>query len=185
MEKDDNKQIRGLSKQIRLRFKKAIELSEVKPGEKVLDLGCGNKKLKEFLPKVEYLGVDVKKYNGVLQHNLEKGLPKKIKKQKFDIIFMLEFLEHIENFKSLLKECKKIMSKKGRIIVSTPNYIFCVSEDMGHIHKFTKSNMRNLAKECNLKITKISGTYIHIPIIHFQIPSSQTFYNDVLVYRLE
>jgi len=48
--------------------------------------------------------------------------------------------------------------------------------------------MRNLARICGLKITKITGTYIRFPPLtrHFIfIPTNQTIYSEVLVYRLE
>lgn len=134
-----------------IRLKKSIKLADVRLGEKVLDLGCGDMSLKQMLsPDVNYVGID--KNGGAIEYDLEDGLPKAIKNQKFDIIFMNEFIEHIENFKSILLECKQILTEKGRIIISTPSnnrilygdFFNGIGEDEGHIHCFRKTNMRIL-----------------------------------------
>ena len=180
------------------RFSKCIKLAGITGGENILDLGCGDMKLKKYLPSnCKYIGID---YNGKgnIKHNLEKGLPLEIKDGKFDVIFMLEFIEHIENFKSLLLECREILSSKGRVIISTPhNHRLLISdfttkwigEDKTHIHCFRKSSMLNLAHICGYKITKMIGTGIRFPPFtrkyFFVIPTNQTIYGEGIIYRLE
>ena len=170
-----------------IRLSKSVKLASVKPHEKVLDLGCGDCKLKKFLPDVDYLGIDIKKKaKNVIEWDLERGLPPEIRKRKFDIIFMNEFIKHIENFKTLLIQCKNILSKNGRIILSTPSpNRFIIREDPTHIHCFRKTNIINLARICGLKVTKIIGSHIRIPVLHWIIPTNQTFYSDVIIYRLD
>lgn len=178
-----------------VRLKKCVELANILADEKVLDLGCSDMFIKNFLPhNCKYLGIDEK--GGDIIHNLEKGLPKGIVGRKIDIILMCEFLEHIENFKSLLMECEELLSDKGRIIVSTPSnnrilygdFFGGVGEDRQHIHCFRKTNMRNLAKVCGLHIVKTVGTYIRIPPISHKyiiIPTDQTVYTEVIIYVLK
>jgi hypothetical protein len=99
---------------------------------------------------------------------------------------MNEFIEHVVNFKTLLTTCRKILSDKGRIIISTPAPSrFIIRGDPTHIHCFRKTNMKNLVKICGLRVTKCVSTYISIPILNKYIPVSQTFYSEVLIYRLE
>ncbi|MCD6226396.1 MAG: class I SAM-dependent methyltransferase, partial [Candidatus Aenigmarchaeota archaeon] len=163
----------------KLRFKKIIKIAQPRTGEKILDLGCYEGTIKSYIPfDVDYTGIDIKKDGkNIIKYDLEKGLPSKIKNKKFDLIFMNEFIEHIENFKTLLLECKKILKKDGRIIISTPsNNRFIIKEEPTHIHCFRKTNMENLARICGLKITKIIGTYIRIPILNIYIPTNQTIY---------
>lgn len=175
-----------------MRFRKSVDAAEIKGDESVLDLGCGSCKLKNFLPKsITYLGVDFpkkgkdyglntsKKNKDIVFWNLENSLPVKIKKKKFDVVFLLEVLEHIENFKTLLKECAKILKKNGRIIITTPsNNRFITKEDKGHIHCFRPTNFENLANEIGLKIKTIKGIYIKIPIFNIYIPSNSLSYNE-------
>jgi len=109
---------------------------------------------------------------------------------------MDEFIEHIENFKTLLIECSNVLSENGRIIISTPpnnrilygDFFDGRGEEPTHIHCFRKTNMRNLERMCNLSITKIVGTYIRFPPIlkwWIVIPTNQTLYTEVIIYRLE
>lgn len=190
----------------KIRFQRAVELAEIQEGDRILDLGCGKTyNLLRFIDHRSigyYCGIDMEiedsfyeKYE-LIKWNLENGLSQKVKEKEFDVIFLLEVLEHIENFKTLLKECREILSDKGRIIISTPSAnrivygdIFDgIGEDMNHIHCFKKSNMRNLARKCGLKVTKIVGTYVRFPPFfrkYIVIPTKQTFYNEVLVYRLD
>jgi hypothetical protein len=68
-------------------------------GEIVIDLGCRNKILKEYLTgKFEYYPVDFNpSINNAdfINHNLENGLPKEL--GKIDIITAIDVLEHINN----------------------------------------------------------------------------------------
>jgi len=181
-----------MKKSERIRLQKCVDIADVKSNEKVLDLGCGkDKPLKSFLGAgVGYVGVDK-----VFGDDLEKGLPVRVSQSKFDIIFMDEFIEHIEHFKTLLMDCRDILSKKGRIIISTPSnnrilygdFFNGTGEDLTHIHCFRKTNMRNLARVCSLKIVDITGTYVRVPPVTRKciiIPTNQTVYTEVIVYKL-
>lgn len=169
-----------------IRLRRCAQVADVKPNESVLDLGCGDSYIKNYLPAVNYVGIDQSRTD--ICHDLEKGLPATVLEQRFDVVFLNEFIEHIENFRSLLIQCRNILTSKGRIIVSTPsaNRIM-VGEDPTHIHCFRKTNMHNLARICNLKIEKAVGTYIRVPPIsplYLAIPTHQTFYTEVVVYKL-
>ena len=178
-----------------IRLEKSIRLANIHADEKVLDLGCGDMSIKKFLPpSCRYLGIDEK--GGDIAHNLERGLPDEIIGSEFDIIFLTEILEHLENFKSLLIECKEALTDNGRIVISTPSnnrilygdFFKGIGEDVQHIHSFRKTNMRNLAKVCGLQISKITGTYIRIPPVSHKfiiIPTNQTIYTEVMIYALK
>ncbi|NMC51949.1 class I SAM-dependent methyltransferase [Candidatus Kuenenbacteria bacterium] len=108
----------------------------VKPGMKVLDLGCGNGRLLEVLPEVEYWGVDVseglvgeaedklKTQNSKLKtvfRVLDMLELEKLGEKNFDVVFMFASLNHIageENRLKVLEEIKKIL-KPGGVVVMT------------------------------------------------------------------
>jgi len=166
-----------------IRMHRSVDMAQVKPYHKVLDLGCGDSSIKNLLPeKIDYTGVDIRM--GDITHDLENGIPHELKDTKFDVIFLNEFIEHIENFRSLLIECREILTCGGRIILSTPSsnrIIF--GEDRTHIHCFRKTNMRNLMNICGLKIDKVSGTYLGVPFVPI-IKSKQTGLTGVVAYKL-
>ncbi len=170
-----------------IRMKKTVEAADLKPNDKVLDLGCGEQDILNYIDvHIEYTGID--KYMGYNKYDLEKGLPLGISINKFDVIFMNEFIEHIDNFKSLLIECKAHLKPNGRIIITTPsNNRILVAEDPTHIHCFRKTNIKYLADICHLKVDKITGTYINFPPlspIQLSLKTNQTIYTEVIIYRL-
>ncbi len=184
------------NKGIKYRINKTISVGNVSNGETVLDLGCGKDKIiKTLLPKdVEYTGIDVE--GGDITHDLENGLPREVSDKKFDVVFLNEFIEHIEHFKTLLMECREVLSEKGRIIISTPSnnrilygdFFNGIGEEITHIHCFRKTNMRNLVRICKLRIVKIVGTYVRFPPLSHRwiaLPMNQTVYTEVIIYRLE
>lgn len=94
-------------------------------GDKVLDIGCREMILKEYLEgNFDYLGLDYisKKSNApdFINHNLEKGLPDNL--DNIDTIVALDVLEHIENIHDVYKEFFSITNKT--VIVALPNMAY-------------------------------------------------------------
>jgi O-antigen biosynthesis protein len=148
--------------------------------KKILDVGCGfgNKKLAE---NNSVLGIDIsnialkeaeKRYEKALKRDIEKGLRLK---EKFDVIFLLDILEHIKNPEKLLRNCKNLIKKEGRIIINVPNSYNLFNRviwiknkkidltDRAHIHglkesehitRFSIEKIEKLIKNNNLKIIK-------------------------------
>lgn len=135
------------------------------------------------MPKdVFYTGIDREK-NADIVWDLEKGLPKL--DMKYDVIIISGILEQLENFKTLLFDCVKAMKPDGRMVIATPcPYRFLRSEYSGHIHCFRKTNIKNLANLLGLKIEKITGDAVHVPIINIIIPTSNNLYSNFFIYRL-
>ena len=78
-----------------------------------------------------------------------------IKSNSIESISMIELIEHIDNkdLKYLLKECRRVLKKDGKIYLSTPNYLSLwpllefflniispVNYKHEHINKFNKKN---------------------------------------------
>ena len=113
----------------------------VRPGMKVLDLGCGNGRLVEVMPEVEYWGVDVSEglIGETLKHESIKTLKQegkvnfkvldmleleKLGEKDFDVVFMFASLNHIageENRRKVLEEIKKILKPGGVVAVTNWN----------------------------------------------------------------
>jgi len=187
-----------------IRLRKMVNLSGIKNGYSVLDLGCGSDKLRNYigdritsyfpisLHSIKYIGVDTDftdkelKTGLYIKYNLESGLSEKILTKKFDIIFIGELLEHIENFKRLLNQCKNCLTKNGKIILSVPNPLrFNLREHPEHIHSFTDSNIKNLSKIIGVRVVKKVGTFISIPLLKIDISCSFLPFTTSIIYVLE
>ncbi|MFH1775946.1 MAG: class I SAM-dependent methyltransferase [Candidatus Omnitrophota bacterium] len=118
------------------------KLAELKPEEKVLDLGCGRGDLSFFcvLQGFKVTAVDYSEGAVKLAQKTREMLPKDkqnnliIKQsdfkvldesEKYDVVFMADFVEHLHNWelKLLFEKMQKILRPKtGRLIIHTaPN----------------------------------------------------------------
>ena len=103
----------------------------------ILDLGCGGGLTCEPLARLgaNVTGIDFIKKNiqvakkHSLNSNLNinyinKDLNEIELKNKYDVILLLEVIEHINDWQSLIKKIKKILKPKGKLIISTINKTF-------------------------------------------------------------
>ncbi len=104
---------------------------------KILDIGAGHRKLDQmigsFKVPYEYKSVDKAKN---IKHDYQDI--NDIKDNKFDIIFMLELIEHLTLKDGLLYLSKAfdLLNKNGTFIISTPN--------VHHINQLWKSNITHI-----------------------------------------
>ncbi len=84
-----------------------------------LDLGCRDKRLKNYLSKniTTYQGIDFEANDEVISANLENGIP--LEDKSFDIVYALDVLEHLENMHNLLDEIKRVA--KNEAVIALPN----------------------------------------------------------------
>lgn len=195
--------------------KKLKKVSEfIPPNSKILDIGCGEGKILDYLQTPEYYGIDGDK--NLIENLTKKGIKAKIinlnkqklpfKSEEFDFILMLDILEHLANPSELLEKSKKLLKKEGKLIITLPNdyhllnkirFIFNkhLTEDpfapFGHMHYFPISSGKKFLIKNNLKI---KNQIILSPIKPLFIPNfikrflsknfPQSFARDVL-YVLE
>jgi SAM-dependent methyltransferase len=88
-----------------------------------LDLGCRDNILKTYLPqKINYTGVDLfqNDHNGVdIISNVEESIP--VEDNSFDYIFMLDILEHLNDFQGVLENALKKLKIGGELYINLPN----------------------------------------------------------------
>ena len=100
----------------------------------VLDIGCGGGLVSEGLSKIgaTVTGIDFIKENikvakmHAKKNNLEidyfvKDFEKEKITSKYDVIIILEVLEHLKNWEEFIKKIKLSLNKNGTLIISTIN----------------------------------------------------------------
>jgi 2-polyprenyl-3-methyl-5-hydroxy-6-metoxy-1,4-benzoquinol methylase len=128
-----------------------------------LDIGCLNGNLYNFIknknfPIKSFTGVDLSEKlinlakirfpEQYWQQADAHKLPFEIK--KFDVVCMLETLEHVDNPTELVKEAVRVIKKDGVLIVSVPNELKI--EDDAHIWSFTSTDLFNLLSQFSTNV---------------------------------
>jgi 2-polyprenyl-3-methyl-5-hydroxy-6-metoxy-1,4-benzoquinol methylase len=137
---------------------------------KILDIGCGYGALLYFAQKLGYknsYGFDISfsqikiskmlKINNIVLSTLENYF--KNKKNKYDLVILLDVLEHLEKKKTklYLDRIKKSLTSNGRVIIHTNN---SVSPFFGNVrygdptHRtaFTDNSLKKILSDSNFKL---------------------------------
>ena len=166
------------------RFKKAVGFAPLSKDDVVLDIGCKLGVLRDHIRKrqnrISYHGIDIsvevmKRIENMGDDHfyvadITHGLP--FNNKVFDVVFMLEVLEHVENPSLCLREIRRVLKPQGQLILSVPNP-YCWEEifgnvcnkpeNEGHISGWTPQLMNTLSRFCGFKIKKRTGTFLRIP----------------------
>lgn len=106
-------------------------LQQVGSGKKVLDVGCNDGYIGELLLKNhnDVYGFDIVKKKllmaqkrglKVKEHDIEKKqFP--YDKESFDMVILGDVIEHVFDTDALLVNCKRVLKKGGKLIITTPN----------------------------------------------------------------
>jgi len=103
-----------------------------KKNNSILDVGCGNGKFIEAMSRVapgskisglDFSDAEIKEAqkNGldVSKANFENGIP--VPKNKLDLVYAGEILEHLQDPDFFLEEINRILKNSGHLILTTPN----------------------------------------------------------------
>lgn len=143
-------------------------LVDQKP-KRVLDIGSGTGEtlsfLKKIYPKARFTGVDIlpeavsytKKNGHKAFVSSATRLP--FKKNSFDLILILDVIEHIKNDLAVVREAKRVLSPGGVIIITAPALPFMWSahdKNQGHFRRYTSNQMEKLARKSKLSLEFLS-----------------------------
>src|SRR6188768_1330910 len=83
-------------------------------------------------------------------------------KEKFDSIFLLNVIEHIENDLVAVKNCKYLLRSGGHLILLAPAYswLYCTfDKQLGHFTRYSLKQLKDLLKKGAFSILK--GDYFN------------------------
>jgi 2-polyprenyl-3-methyl-5-hydroxy-6-metoxy-1,4-benzoquinol methylase len=111
--------------------RRAFLLDHVAPGERVLDLGCGDGAFAAALlgAGCEVTMADVAqealrraraRAPGAVAVALAEGAPLPFAEDAFDVVWAGEVLEHVADVVGLLAEVRRVLRWDGRLLVTTP-----------------------------------------------------------------
>jgi 2-polyprenyl-3-methyl-5-hydroxy-6-metoxy-1,4-benzoquinol methylase len=91
---------------------------------------------------------------------------KGISGQEFNYVVMIDVLEHIKDEKSALENVKKMMTKDGTLILSTPNRLSRYRKGESHVREYAPKELEGIlrrhfvsVKICNYRLEPLASNY--------------------------
>ncbi len=155
--------------------------------QRVLEVGCGDGSFGAELVRAgnQVVGVDKDPkvplsagYTNVIAADAEDGLGDAVRTANlpYDRILLFDALEHLRDPSRLLEDCKKVLSARGKMIVSVPNAVnftvrlmvlfgsFGYSDrgimDWSHLRFFTAKSARALLEKHGFRVTARRNTIV-------------------------
>ncbi|MFH1650303.1 MAG: class I SAM-dependent methyltransferase [Candidatus Woesearchaeota archaeon] len=103
---------------------------------KILDVACGKGMLIRDWPYKVKHGIDLVGHEEFTKNNpnsvlfecdLNEGLPSSVLRNRYDIVFLMDIIEHLFSIDALMEDVSKILKKNGRIFVTLGNDGFYVN----------------------------------------------------------
>ena len=185
-------------------------------GQQVLDLGCGNGCYTQEIAKhaQSVVGIDVEHPNLRAFHEpiprlVGTGEKLPLPAASFDIVTMIEVLEHTTDDRAVLAECYRILRPGGYLALFVPNKLYPMESHPCHIAKFSigrnipfvswlpdslrknlcfariysKRHLLRMAQENGFAPEKVG--YIYPPIDTFPLPRILKRFYRRISWRLE
>jgi 2-polyprenyl-3-methyl-5-hydroxy-6-metoxy-1,4-benzoquinol methylase len=151
-------------------------VNSLKPG-KILDVGCG---LGYFLSGIdepwEKFGVEISEFSadyaqewgGIFIGKIEDL---KLRHNDFDVIVLHHVIEHVENPINLILEIKKLIKKRGTLVLGTPDFDsgcarlfgknFRLLNDPTHISLFSNESMHRFLRDFGFTIDNVDYPFFN------------------------
>jgi glycosyltransferase involved in cell wall biosynthesis len=165
-----------------------LALERVKPGSKVLDVGCAAGYVSHALRRegCQVTGIDcfpvsnLANFEEFILHDLDRPFP--IDAAPFKYVLLLDVIEHLRSPEHFLESLRSSRKRAGdtAVIVSTGNIGFVVTRlmllmglfnygargilDLTHTRLFTFSSLRRLLRQAGYRIEEIRGVPAPFPL---------------------
>lgn len=178
-----------------LKRQKILEEANLDKNKKVLEIGCGEGQLINYVKANHKLGVDISPSRIKQANNNARKIGANTKflvrnaenlslgSKKFDVIICSEVIEHLPHPEKFLRETKKVMNENARLILTTPNYFSIKrllakvvtgrSGDKTHLRTYSHQSLKKLLEkegfsvEKQIPLTLEYCFYNRIPFGHF------------------
>lgn len=187
-----------------------LTFAKVKPGAKVVDMGCAAGYVGSWLQEhrqCDVVGVDQfahphqNQLKQFIQHHISEGLPAQLDSQYIDYVLMLDVIEHLPSPERFVQKLAEQLSKSPQIelLVSTGNIAFIVTRlmllfgqfnygkrgilDITHTRLFTFSSMRHLFEQAGFEVISEQGVPVPLGLVfkNKTLVSALLWVNQILI----
>jgi SAM-dependent methyltransferase len=123
----------------------------------VLDVGAGRGDFKPIFAAQGYLGLDIYPYPEIdLAVDLIEECP--FKPGSFDLIVLANVIEHVYEYRALMKVAAGLLKPGGRILITVP-FLLKLHQEPVDFHRYTRYALVQLANELGLEVETLDGYY--------------------------
>jgi len=161
-----------------LRLRRDFLSSEVRAGDRALDLGCGAGAFTAILAArcASAVGVDVAEAALRRAREAHPGLDFRpapldgdlpLEDSSCDVVWASEVIEHVSDTARWLSEVRRVLTPRGRLLVTTPDHprlalalrgVEPYSEPLGdHLHLYTRRSLARLLEEFGFGQVTVRG----------------------------
>jgi len=166
---------------------------KLSPRSSILEVGCNTGYFSRFLIDSGYKVLGVERDEEAAKAARERGVPLNFSdiedpetlssiEDTFDVVLLMDVLEHLRNPIEVLKKLKIVLNKNGKILITGPNVAYwSIRKDLllgrwnykdagildrNHLHFYTASTWKSLVEEGGYEITAFEPAEGMIPLEH-------------------
>jgi SAM-dependent methyltransferase len=161
-----------------LELRRDFLLAEIHPGDRVVDLGCGNGIFTAALvgARASAVGIDVAEAALRRARAAHPWLdfrlapidgPLPLADNAFDVAWASEVIEHVADTALWLSEVRRVLVPGGRLLLTTPSHgrapiallgLERFAEPLGdHLHLYTRRSLREVLEQFGFRVVHIRG----------------------------
>lgn len=141
-------------------------------GGRVLDVGCGDKPYKQWMPLAEsYVGMDVK-HGPEVDVVIEPGARWPVADAEFDVVLCTQVLEHVEDLDHTLAELERVLRPGGQLVATVP-FIYNEHGSPHDYRRCSAAGLTNLLRnDLELEIVEVrrqggAGSSIGVMLLNY------------------
>lgn len=135
-------------------------LLEIKPlliGKKIIDIGAGEIPFLDYYKDLDVTTCDIQNNStNTIDHIIFPDTILPFDDNSFNVILLMDVLEHIKNDVFFLSECNRILKNDGLLIASVP-FMYRYHEIPYDFRRYTPSGLKNVLEESKFQLDTLKN----------------------------